>query len=352
MADGERQGLRGPVKLSVITSHPGMTGAEGKTYPEFRSEFSSEFDVDGRLVASRHKNSDGSYWTTRHDYDASGRLLKTSSGTEGQANTETTYFYDQQNRLTKIINSKRPGNPISFRYDERGRKSMTVVSLPEDYRPNVASGMSPFASAAFPPNLPGGGSATTIYDELDRATEAQVRDANGELIEHTVRTYDAQGRVLEEIQILDAPEKMFSVEQLSEVREKQGLSADQFRQEFRADFAKLMAGRPGLYSVSYRYDNQGRVQHRSRQGFNNEDEIETVYNEHGDIASEITRRKELNGGTGLAATPPGPPSFSEVRYSYQYDSHDNWTEKTMSVRSSPDGAFQPRCVIRQTLTYY
>ena len=50
MADGEWQGLRGPVKLSVITIGPGMTGAEGKTYPEFRSEFSSEFDVDGRDV--------------------------------------------------------------------------------------------------------------------------------------------------------------------------------------------------------------------------------------------------------------------------------------------------------------
>jgi hypothetical protein len=352
MADGERQGLRGPVKSSVITSGPGMMGAEGKTYPEFRSEFSSEFDVDGRVVVTRHRYSNDSYSTTRYDYDASGRLLKTRSGTEGEANSETTYFYDQQNRMTEIINSKRPANPVSFRYDERGRKSMTVVSLPEDYRPNVASGGSPFDRAAFPPNLRGGGSATTIYDELDRAIEAQVRNANGELIEHTVRTYDAQGRVLEEIQTLDAPERMFSVEQLDEVRQKQGLSADQFRQEFRADFAKLMAGRPGMYSVSYRYDSQGRVQHTSRRILNTEEDMETLYNERGDVVSEIRWRKELNGGTDSATAAPRPPSFSEVRYSYQYDSHGNWTEKTMSVRSSPDGAFEPRCVMTQTLTYY
>ncbi len=190
MADGEWQGLRGPVKLSVITIGPGMTGAEGKTYPEFRSEFSSEFDVDGRVVVTRHRYSNDSYSTTRYDYDASGRLLKTRSGTEGQANSETTYFYDQQNRMTEIINSKRPANPVSFRYDERGRKSMTVVSLPEDYRPNVASGGSPFDRAAFPPNLRGRGEC---YYDL-RRTRSCHRGPSTECERRVDRTHGADIR--------------------------------------------------------------------------------------------------------------------------------------------------------------
>jgi hypothetical protein len=35
-----------------------------------------------------------------------------------------------------------------------------------------------------------------------------------------------------------------------------------------------------------------------------------------------------------------PSSYSETRYSYQYDQHGNWTEKTVSYRSSSDAAFQ------------
>ena len=98
-------------------------------------------------------------------------------------------------------------------------------------------------------------------------------------------------------------------------------------------------------SVSYSYDAEGRVNHTSRRIFNQEEEIESTYNEHGDISSEITRSTRKAEDTAL-------PSYSEVHYSYRYDYHDNWVEKAISYRSSPDGAFQPSTVVKRSLTYY
>jgi hypothetical protein len=289
---------------------------------------------------------------TRYDYDPSGRLLKTASGVEGQAITETNYSYDQEGRLRNIRDDHRPDSPVTFRYNDQGRKTKIEISGPADYRPNVAVAGSPFEAVDRAPNLPGGGSATTIYDEHDRATQVQVRDASGELMNRAERTYDAQGHVLEEKQILDNPETMIPAETRAQMLEQSGLSADQLQQEFRTHLTKLMAGQSGPYSVFYGYDTHGRVNHTNRRIFNEEQEIETTYNEHGDAASEITRSTRLVEQTDPSTPAAGLPPYSEVRYSYKYDQRDNWIEKSSSYRSSPDAAFQSSTVIKRTLTYY
>ena len=275
-----------------------------------------------------------------------------ASGVEGQASTATTYFYDQQGRLQNIGADGGSDSPVTFRYDEHGGKTKIAISRSADYRPGIAEGGSPFETADRAPNLPGGGSATTIYDEHDRATEVQVRDANGELVKRAVRTYDAKGHILEEKQIWDDPVKMFPADAFAEILEKSGLSLDQLQQELHTQLTKLMAGQSGPYSVSYEYDAQGRVKHTSRRIFNHEDEIETTYNQHGDVTSEVTRSTRPTGDTEPTTATPGPPSYSEVRHSYQYDQHENWIEDALSYRSSPDGTFQSSTVTKRTLTYY
>jgi len=329
-----------------------MTDADGKAYPEVHSEYTTEYDTDGRIVATRSRNTAGSQWVTTYAYDASGRLLKVISGVEGKAQTETTYSYDQRGRLTTIGDDGRSDSPVFFHYDEHGRKTKIEVSRSTDYHPNTVVAGSPFEVADRAPNLPGGGSATTIYDERDRATEVQVRDASGELVNRALRTYDAQGHIIEEKQILDNPETMFPAEARAKMLDESGLSADQLQQELRAQLTKLMAGQPGPYSVSYRYDTHGRVNHMSRRIFNKEEETETTYNGRGDTESEITRSTRSSAEADPTAPAPSLPSYSEVRYSYQYDQHENWTEKTISYRSDPGGTFQSSSVIKRTLAYY
>jgi YD repeat-containing protein len=353
LSDREKEGLRGPVKSwTVESAFPGMTDAEGKPSPEVHWESTTEYDTAGRLLATFHKNSDGSQWGTHYSYDPSGRLLKTASGVEGQAPIETNYSYDHQGRLQMISESDKPETAITFSYDEQGRKSKIAISRPADYRANVATGGSPFESVEMAPNLPGGGTATTIYDEHDRATEVQVRDASGEIVNRAVRTYDAQGHLVEEKQIMDNPASMVPEEMRAQMLEQSGLSRDQLQEELRTQLRKLMGGHSGLYSISYSYDDHGRVTRANRRIFNEGQEIETTYNDHGDTASQITRSTGLSGAPDATTPAPRLPDYSEARYSYKYDRRGNWIEKAISFRSSPDAGFQSSTLTKRTLTYY
>lgn len=287
MSDREQRRLRGSLKSCIEeSSHPATTDADGKTYPEVRSEFSTEYDTDGRILVSRSRNSDGSHWVTRYSYDAFGQLRNTASGLQGKAFAETTDSYDEHGRLQNISNDEKPETPVIFRYDEHGRKTKIGTSRSADYRPNIAMAGSPFEVTNRAPNLPSVGTAITSYDEHDRATQVQVRDANGEL--STGLIYDTEGRIIEEKQILDNPETMIPSEARAKMLDESGLSADQLQQELRAQLTKLMAGQSGPYSVFYRYDTHGRVNHTNRRIFNHEDEIEITYNEQGDVGSEVT----------------------------------------------------------------
>lgn len=342
MSDREKQGLRGLVKTCVEEhTAPGFTDSTGTKHPEWKNLYTTEYDIAGRIVRTLWRNPDGSEWGTRHTYDASGHLLRTESGKEGESKTETRYIYDDQGRLETIENGP-SGNPVTFRYDEHGRKTKIQATKSSDYRPNVASGGSPFEAADMPPNLPDGGVATTIYDDQDRPTEVQVRDLHGQLLSHAVRIYDKQGRVSDEKQIVDNPEMMIPAEVRKEA-EASGASMD----ELRSELAKFLGGAQGMHSIAYTYDAQGRITHTHRKVFTEPEEVETSYNEHGDQAGEITRSSR-GGEPGESVR----PQYSEAQYSYRYDTHGNWTERTTSYRTSRDGAFQTSTTTHRTLTYH
>ena len=349
--DRAHQVLRGPVRsCKEETTLPAMPDV----HTELRSENTTEFDREGREISTRILQSDGTSWITRSEYSPSGQLLKIVSGIEGKAVRTTAYSYDDQGRLQKIVPDSQDeapilSRPISFHYDQHGRKTSTVSSTAADYRPNMASGLGLFEALDLPPNLPGGGTATTIYDEHDRPTEVEVRDATGELVMHATRTYDSQGRVTAEKQFHDNFAPMIAPEAHEKILQESGLSSEQLATLLQAELPKLMGGHTEASTSSYAYDVHGRVSHTSRRIFNQQDEIDTTYNEHGDIESEITRSTEIPAD---GSPSPGQPRYSEIQYSYQYDEHENWTEKTTAYRSSPDENFQSPSTIKRTLTYY
>lgn len=342
MSERERQGLRGLVKTCVEErTYSASTDSHGNNISETKTVNTTEYDLAGRIVRTLWRNPDGSEWGTRYTYDAAGHLRKTESGKEGEPKSETRYDYDGQGRLSQIT-SGNSLNPTTFRYDEQSRKTKVQTTKASDYRPSVASGGSPFEAADMPPNLPDGGVATTIYDEKDRPTEVQVRDSHGALLSHAVRIYDKQGRVTEEKQIVDNPEMMIP----AEVRQK--FEAAGALDELRAELARFLGGQEGMHSIAYTYDAQGRITHTRRTVFAEPDEIETSYNEHGDQAGEITRSSR----GGREPGEPRRPEYSEVHYSYRYDTHGNWTEQTASYRNSLDEGFHSSTTTRRTLTYH
>lgn len=235
-----------------------------------------------------------------------------------------------------------------FRYDEHGRKTSILTTSAADYRPNVTVAGSLFEAAGLTPNLPGGGTTTTTYDEHDRPIEVQLRGADGELVTSASRTYDAQGHVLDETQRNDNFVSQFPPETRQKILDESGLSPEQLQQEMKAQLTKLLQGREEMYSISHRYDSAGRLIHVDRKIFNGEEQIDTICNEHGDKESETTLSVPPTSET--AEQPE--PSYSQTRYSYQYDDHGNWTEQTMEVSSSRDTTFHASTVMKRSLTYY
>lgn len=256
LSDREQAGLRGPVKsCGEETTYPSVTSPNG--LPTARGS-ETDYDEQGHVLARLYRNPDGSVWAVRNTYDGSGKLIRTTSGKEGGPSEATQYAYDEQGRPTRITTDG--AAPVIFHYDEQGRKTKVQTSRAEDFRANFAvAADAPFASFDMPPNVAGGGTATTTYDDNDRPTEVKVRNAQGELVNRAVRVYDQQGNVKEEKQILDDPINIFPAEVRTQLAGTPG-QADALR----AQLTQLMSGHEGFSSVGYTYDAQGRG-HRNDQ---------------------------------------------------------------------------------------
>jgi YD repeat-containing protein len=339
-SDREKDGLRSAVKICVEEiTYPGAIAADGTKSPEWTSRYQTEYDPRGHILARRRRNSDGSVWAMNYTYNSAGNLLTIASGTEGKPSIVTGYTYDDRGRPLSITDSNAPDNPVTFRYDDRGRKTKVQVSRAEDYRANVGVAGSPFSVADRRPNMPGGGTAFTTYDEYDRPIEVEIRDGQGEKVSRAVRIYDEQGHVVEEKQILDDPLNLLPAETRAKVLSQPGVSAGDLREQI----TKLMSGHEGVSSAGYSYDSQGRITQIDRRIFTREDKIETSYNERGDVASEITRSTQSDSQNN---------TYSKGRYSYQYDEHGNWTEKIVAYSFTPGGLPERSDKSRRTLTYF
>ena len=353
ISDRDKAGLHGPVR-SVIEerAYPAWTDADGKVYPEFKSWNKTEYDRDGRIAVTWFRGSSsehGSVFATRYARNAAGQMLRATQEDDSKTVSETIYRYDDQGRLHSITDSKDPNDPIAFRYDANGRKRKIAIAQPIDL-PSETGTVSHSVEASFEEaggaqSLPDGGSAVTLYDEHDRPTEIQNRNANGETMSRTLRVYDDQGRVVEEKQIVDDPLEMIPAGEQKKILASGSVSP----QEFRDKLAEFLGGSE-MWSTKYSYDAKGHRSNMIRKVFNHmEERVDTAYNEHGDIAKEVSQ--STTSGTG---NPEADGTLSsETIYSYDYDSYGNWMVKKTSSRSLPDGTFKDLGdEVRRTIEYY
>lgn len=338
-ASRDAMGLRGSVRGCKETSVFPSSAASLQSGPansELKSEF--QFDSSGRLAARTVHNADGSEWETQYFYDSTGLPTRTISGMKGSTPTEVLNHYDSSGKIQKTTSSASKREIATYSYDGQGRKKKVQTSRPEEYRPNVISAGSPFESADRAPNRPGGGSATTFYDERDRPYDVEVRDEEGALIKRVFRSYDEKGNVSEEGEIMDDPSALIPAQTRAQIFQSSGMTAEDLRDQLKG----LLGGHAGPYSVKYRWDDTGRLIHMTRQIFNHEEVVENSYNEHGDVAREVSRTEI--GGADEA-------HYCEAIYSYEYDVRGNWTEKITSYRSTRDGPFTVSSRTNRQLTY-
>jgi len=360
MTDREEAGLRGPVKTCVEETH----------YPNGKSLTTTEYGLDGRLLATRNSYADGSEWVTTKTYDADGRLVKTASGKSGEPANESLYTYDERGRPKEITNADGKGNLTSYRYDEQGRKTEIKTFGPEVFERNrkgvmVAGSLWDAAQTGI--GALEGGSVTTVFDERGLPIELQILSSEGRVVSRFIRTYDANGRIMEENQIQENP-ALLMVDRLS--GEGQEKPDDKQLEAMNKAMKAMMSGKNGT-GKSFTYDSQGRVTEVRDRNSASDSVTTTSYNEHGDKSEErMTTTSNLVFPAGVALTidedgtlipdsdppPPGPERtlLNITEFRYEYDQYGNWTERTVVNRqvvdSSESGEYST--LYRRTLTYF
>ncbi len=323
-SDREKHGLHGRVKLCAEHySLPQDDNAPAVAARKFSSV--TEYTLDGRLLSQRHKNRDGSEYVTTYTYDAAGHILKIASGVAGAEPTSwTSYSYDENGRLTGTSNSAQGDGRTTFEYDENGRKKRIQTFDPKLHRSDVAiAADSVFQGLEFSGGVTPGGTIITLYNERDQETEAQIKNAAGELVMRVVRTFDKQGNIADEKQIMEHPEALFPEDVFKKASAEAGLSMEEAKAEMREELKKLFGPEQSLHSQSFTYDSQGRVKQKRRLIMGEDQTIELTYNEQGDQESEITRSVSRKNTESASTTPPMLPEYSEARYTYLYDSFGN-----------------------------
>jgi hypothetical protein len=302
-----------------------------------------------------------------NSYDDKGRLLSVTNRSVARDATEAgpadanasitetieSYSYDESGRLVEITATGEDGSHSTFEYDGRGgnaRGGKTMIRTFAPKKPQdrlVAFAGSPFDIAQDGYGIPDGASVTIIYNDRDVPTEVQIHDSEGHFLSRITRSYNAQGQVNEDKQVIENPEFMLRAILPAEAR-------DQLLPGFGEEAKLFFRGKDGFYGTSYTYDSQNRQTQLRRWFGPTREEINTTYNEHGDRAEEQTIRTGYSQPAAAKEGTPGPEpqEQSEVRYSYQYDTQGNWTEETANYRSSLDESFKTSNTYRRKLTYY
>jgi YD repeat-containing protein len=347
MSDREKVGLRGPVQqCTEERTTPAFENFPGTSYVSI-----NKYSPDGKLLQTSTGNSVESAQESSitYTYDSAGRLLKKTTTNAASPVSESNYQYDQKGRIISIT-----GDPLgtsTFEYDDNGHKTR-IVSAPS--KPLVPEGTQyivpvPETEDPYLPTPPGG-HVKLSYNEKDQPVEWQVSDANGNLVNRLIRTYDENGRLTELRYTIENLQYLLPAEVQQELMAEPGAVEEMLPQ-----LTKLLGEQRNFTRMTYTYDSDGRlIEQHHYIGHSMEQATKIVYNDHSDTLEERhfttgdpNPPRDSQSGEASQA-PPFPPQESQVRYSYKYDTFGNWTEQAISSSTSPNDA----TVTRRIIIYY
>jgi hypothetical protein len=329
-------GLRGPVHTCQIQharhSLQGQTEERNDhTFLEFRS--------DGFLAHQRHRNPDGSEWTSVNDYNDSSQLV--SSRQENGAGLVNLTFqeYDANGRLMRVFR-RREGEEdrttVSYEYDAEGSKTKTMHT--DAWLPRPTAWGVEGTDTAYPAK--GATVVRTRYNKREQPVELLFEDGSGNLLNRVHFLYDNDGHLVEEAQTNMAetlPPEMVAA--MSEVQ----LAA-----------ARILLGSAGEPTRrTHSYDAKGRrAGTRLRIGLLSDESTTRTFNDHGDQVEEVNetvaREYKLDDEGRLSDTPVKERvSRSETRMRYDYDTHGNWVMKAVESQTG-----QVWSVEHRTISYF
>lgn len=341
----ERAGLRGLVRK--VTSDGRIT----------------EYDLNGNELLSVYENSK---WVITRTYNNAGHLQHLISKQPDGKTVEEKYTYDSAGRIQSIVDNR--GNQATFTYDDQGLKTGVRSVMPQPDRQNVAFGSADvlFSSAEAGFNLTEGGNITTSYNKDDQPWAVEIKDNEGYVLTRILRDYDSEGHLTSEKLVSEDPGGGFAKEIWAKLPDEQKSPEllKQIREQLRA--TSKVFGQSTLRT--YKYNSQNRVMKTSIESGFLLQEIETSYNEQGDVSEEKTTYSEGASslpvgvpfhldeqGRLVSEKPksewPEQPPFPEpttIRYEYQYDTLGNWTEKKTFFPAGERSPF----IQRRVLEYY
>ena len=346
----EKAELRGLVRQ--VTEERTTPAAPG--HPEIKFSTTTEYDREGRILSTSHINSDNSQWTSTAQYDAQGRLLTTSSGQPGEPLVVTVYHYDGEGRLVDIEGTNSFNESTTFQYDERGRKTRIVKSTlpasPEGLYGSTAMSVSLEGDDLYYP-VPHGGTTKTLYDDSDRATELQIYDSGGGMIQRLIRSYDDAGHISETKVVIEDMMGAFPAKEKEQLLAEPGAA-----EELKRQLTALLGAQREMFKTSYNYNAEGQLaEKRDHLGYNLERVTKLMYDDNG---NKIGERTTTSGDANPPSSEPGSqdaiasPHESVVTYNYKYDSHGNWIEQIARAKAGPDEPIQESTVCRRTIFYY
>jgi YD repeat-containing protein len=349
MSDRDSAGLRGPVQ-QYTEEH---TNPAVENFPAWTYSITNKYSPEGRILQSTTANSLESgrqEFSTTYTYDSMGRLLKKTSTNPDSPASESKYNCDENGRIISITG---PMRTSTFEYDDKGRKSR-IVSPSSESESLLPAGVAyefsnPEEEDPYLP-IPAGGHATILFNEQDQPVEWLVSDANGNLLNRLIRTYDEHSRLAElrytmENILLTLPAEA----------QQQFLAEPGAAEQLAKQFAEFLGEQRNFMKVTYSYDADGRLTEKhTHMGPSMETIAKIAYNDHSDKSEEHTTTiNDANpsggaqSGQASSGAPPSPQKV-ETRYSYTYDNFGNWTEqRTSSPTCSNDVS-----VIRRTIVYY
>jgi YD repeat-containing protein len=350
MSDREKAGLRGPVQQCTEE----RTTPAFENFPATSYTTTTKYSPEGRILQSTTSNSVESNppeFSTTYTYDSAGRLKKAITTSPDSPTIESTYNYDDNHRLISITGH--PAQVFTFQYDDQGRKARVLTPQVQLDSPllvttSISIGVIEGEDPYLP--IPSGGQAKTLFNQNDEPIEWQIIDANGNVLNKLIRTYDENGRVTELRYTMENVLLSLPAEAREEISAQPGAA-----EELAKQFAAFFGEQRNFMRTAYKYDANGRLtQKHTYMGPSMETVTKIAYNDHSDKSEEqtITIGDPNDPGKepSRESPPPAlPPSHtSETRYSYKYDNFGNWTEQTTTSPANPNYP----TVIRRVLTYY
>jgi hypothetical protein len=286
-----------------------------------------EYRPDGRLRVSEGRNPDGSVYRSTNLYDDAGLLTETQFES-GAAVGRGTYSYDDGGRLIRQVSYAPDGSErVAEEHTYADGLHTRVFHVPQ------VGGTTDFYCAIDGVDLyfsaPGATTMTTVYDSEGRASEALLKDADGNVLRRLVLTRDESGRLVKDELLLGG-------------------------QPLVPDIPMFGAG-ASLMTSEYVYDERGRRVEIVRRMSGLSVDRETIrYDDRGNRTETTTEHQHREANLIEGNMEYGAPTVNrqQARFTYKFDARGNWTERVTSQRYGENPDFTPCSIERREIAYY